>query len=320
MAETTLSRAEAGYRSFVVRVFVDDDRRLAHGEVLHVSSRSRLRFNEWSEAMTFMTTFTDHAEAAPSRHGDASYLFRQPSPEAAAAILPELTAPGPTGARFAAAAHPRAEAGIAVRPASEKRVQAAVKRAIDVTVAAAALLLLLVPMLLIALAIKLDSRGPVIYRQRRVGKGGRPFTMYKFRSMVADADDLMPALADQNEHTLPIFKIRRDPRKTRVGHVLRRLSLDEIPQVFNVLRGDLSLVGPRPPLEREIAAYQPRHWERLSVPQGMTGLWQVSGRSLLNFDEMLELDLAYIETWSVWNDLVLLARTVPAVLSGRGAF
>lgn len=315
MAETTISRPP-GYQSFVIRVFVEDGQRLAHGEVLHVSSRSRLRFNEWSEAMSFMTTFSDSMEEAVVSFSEVPALFRKPALAGSGVV----SAPrADRNSHQAEAAPPRTIPHVAPRP-SEQRLQVAAKRGLDVMVSALALLILLAPMLLIGLAINLDSRGPVIYRQRRVGKDGRPFTMYKFRSMVADADDLMPALAEQNENTLPIFKIRDDPRKTRVGHVLRRLSLDELPQVVNVLKGDLSLVGPRPPLEREIAAYRPAHWQRLSVPQGMTGLWQVSGRSLLNFDEMLELDLEYIESWTLWRDLVLLAKTVPAVLSGRGAF
>jgi lipopolysaccharide/colanic/teichoic acid biosynthesis glycosyltransferase len=144
--------------------------------------------------------------------------------------------------------------------------------------------------------------------------------MFKFRSMVDDADDFMPALLDRNESTFPLFKIFEDPRRTRVGRLLRRWSIDELPQLFNVLKGDLSLVGPRPPLESELAGYRPEHWQRLRMPQGMTGLWQVSGRSLLTFDQMLALDMDYIDNWSVWLDLMVLARTVPAVLSGRGAY
>jgi len=320
VVETVISGPGSGYQSFVIRVFVDDARQFNHGEVLHVSSRSRLRFNEWSEAMDFMTTFSDSGETALHGFSEVPYFLRQPSfAESGAAP----SAPGRANGhpmRAQVTARTQEAARIAARPEREKRVQAAMKRGLDVTVSSVALLFLLIPMLIIAMAIKLDSPGPVIYRQPRVGRGGRPFTMYKFRSMVADADDLMPALAEMNENTLPIFKIRRDPRKTRVGRLLRRLSIDELPQIFNVLKGDLSLVGPRPPLEREIAAYEPRHWRRLSVPQGMTGLWQVSGRSLLNFDEMLDLDLAYIERWTIWLDLVLLMKTVPAVLSGRGAF
>lgn len=315
-----LSRSGSGYQSFVIRVFVDDTSRLNHGEVMHVSTRSRLRFNEWAEAMTFMTTFSDGGDGAAVGLVEANPLLRQP---AAAESATSSNRDQANGRRYYApdTALPRAvPAGIAVHPASQKKLQVAVKRGLDVLVSSVALLILLIPMLLIALAIKLDSPGPVIHRQRRVGKDGRPFTMYKFRSMVGDAEDFMPALAEKNESTLPIFKIRDDPRRTRVGAVLRRLSLDELPQLLNVLEGDLSLVGPRPPLESETAVYSPEHWRRLAVPQGMTGLWQVSGRSLLNFEEMLELDLAYIRSWSVWLDVKLLARTVPAVLSGRGAF
>jgi lipopolysaccharide/colanic/teichoic acid biosynthesis glycosyltransferase len=144
--------------------------------------------------------------------------------------------------------------------------------------------------------------------------------MYKFRSMRMNADDLLPTLAGLNEAAAPLFKIRDDPRKTRVGRVLRRLSIDELPQLFNVLKGDLSLVGPRPPLASELQEYEPAHWQRLAVPQGITGLWQVSGRSLLNFDEMLELDIKYVRSWSLGVDLLVLIRTIPTVLSGKGAF
>lgn len=316
MAETSLSGPASGYQSFVVKVFVDDTQRLDHGEILHVSSRSRLRFNEWAEAMSFMTTFSDCGDAAVALvEGNLSYPHR-----ALAALTSEQGQVRGHRSYAPDATLPLEAPRLGPRPASQKRLQIAAKRGMDVLVSSVALLILLIPMLLIALAIKLDSRGPVIHRQRRVGKDARPFTMYKFRSMVADADDLMPALAASNENMLPIFKIRDDPRKTRVGRFLRRLSLDELPQIINVLKGDLSLVGPRPPLEREVAAYRPAHWRRLSVPQGMTGLWQVSGRSLLNFDQMLELDLAYMEGWTIWRDFTLLAKTIPAVLSGRGAF
>lgn len=321
MAETTLSRPGSGYQSFVIRVFVDDAQRLDHGEVLHVSSRSRLRFNEWAEAMTFMTTFSDSGEVGQIGFFESPLLFRQ-------AVWAE-SLPATSSARVSVNGHAvsAAEASLpatvratVVRPSSRKTWQAVTKRLLDLFVSTTALLFLLIPVAFIALAIKLDSPGPVIHRQRRVGKDGEPFTMYKFRSMVDDAEDFMPALANQNESTLPIFKMRDDPRKTRVGAVLRRLSLDELPQLYNVFKGDLSLVGPRPPLASEIAVYSPEHWQRLSVPQGMTGLWQVSGRSLLKFDEMLELDLAYIANWSLWLDLRLLVKTIPAVLSGRGAF
>ncbi len=195
-----------------------------------------------------------------------------------------------------------------------------VKRAMDILVAGVALLLLSPLMALIALAIKLDSPGPVLFAQTRVGKDGRPFTMLKFRSMVADAESRLAELEDRNEAVGPLFKIRDDPRRTRVGRFLRRTSLDELPQLINVLRGDMSLVGPRPPLPREVEQYQPWHRRRLSVRPGMTGLPQVSGRSNLTFDEMALLDLYYIQNWSPTLDLMILLRTIPHVLLGEGAY
>jgi len=194
------------------------------------------------------------------------------------------------------------------------------KRALDITVAAALLVLAAPLMLLIALAIKLDSPGPVIFRQRRVGKDGRLFTFYKFRGMVADAEARLHEVAHLNEVDGPIFKSRRDPRVTRVGRVLRRTSLDELPQLWNVLRGDMSLVGPRPPLPTEVTRYEPWQRDRLLVPGGITGLWQVSGRNLLGFEDMVRLDLEYITRWSLWLDLRILLRTILVVLTARGAY
>lgn len=198
--------------------------------------------------------------------------------------------------------------------------QGVAKRVLDVTVAAALLVLTAPLLLLIALAVKLDSPGPVIFRQRRVGKNGREFTFYKFRGMVADAEARLHEVAHLNEVDGPIFKSRRDPRVTRVGRVLRRTSLDELPQLWNVLRGDMSLVGPRPPLPAEVAKYEPWQRDRLLAPGGITGLWQVSGRNLLGFEDMVRLDLEYITRWSLWLDLRILLRTMLVVLTARGAY
>jgi exopolysaccharide biosynthesis polyprenyl glycosylphosphotransferase len=195
-----------------------------------------------------------------------------------------------------------------------------VKRALDLVVTSLSLLALGPVMLAIACLIKLDSPGPVFYRQERVGKNGRRFQMIKFRSMRPDADRLLASLQSQNEASGPLFKIRNDPRVTRVGHVLRRLSLDELPQVFNVLNGDMSLVGPRPPLASEVARYEDWQLGRLGAVPGMTGLWQVSGRSELPFHDMVRLDLDYIRNWSFGLDLQILLRTIPAVLASRGAY
>jgi len=195
-----------------------------------------------------------------------------------------------------------------------------VKRAMDVVGAAAGLVLGAPLLALIAVAIRLDSPGSIIFRQTRVGAGGRRFQIYKFRSMYEGAESEVELLRDLNEADGPLFKIQDDPRLTRVGRFLRRTSLDELPQLWNVLRGEMSLVGPRPPIPAEVAGYKAWHEKRLEVRPGMTGLWQVSGRSLLSFDEMVLLDIYYIENWSLWLDLKILLRTVPQVLFGNGAY
>src|SRR5581483_3470349 len=172
----------------------------------------------------------------------------------------------------------------------------------------------------IAILIKLTSPGPIIFVQQRVGRGGNVFTAYKFRTMRLGADEEKENFKHLNEATGPLFKIRNDPRRTPVGGWLRRTSFDELPQLWNVLRGDMSLVGPRPPLSNEVAEYEDWHKRRLEVAPGMTGLWQVSGRSELTFDEMVMLDLYYIENWSPWLDLWILLKTIPALLTARGAY
>lgn len=196
-----------------------------------------------------------------------------------------------------------------------------VKRAIDVAVSSLALLALSPFMLALAVIIKLESPGgPVIFRQPRVGKAGQRFTMYKFRSMRPNAAAERVALENLNEAVGPLFKIREDPRLTRVGRLIRRFSIDEIPQLVNVLRGEMSLIGPRPPIPSEVDQYEDWHKKRLAVSPGMTGLWQVSGRSELDFDEMVMYDIYYIEHWSLSLDFRILLRTIPTVLSGGGAF
>ena len=196
----------------------------------------------------------------------------------------------------------------------------ALKRVFDIVVAGGIVLLGLPVWLLIALLVKTTSRGPVFYVQPRVGMDGRLFGMFKFRSMIEGADEMLDDLADQNEAEGPLFKIKDDPRITPIGRVMRRHSIDEFPQLLNVLRGEMSLVGPRPPLPCETEEYDAYHWRRLEVPPGMTGLWQVSGRSELSFEEMVRLDLFYIENWSVGFDISLMLRTIPAVLMPRGAY
>ncbi|MGW2771093.1 sugar transferase [Streptomyces olivaceoviridis] len=196
----------------------------------------------------------------------------------------------------------------------------AVKGVVD-RMGAALLLLLLAPlMVFVGLLVVADSRGGAFYRQRRVGKDGHEFTMYKFRTMVVGADGARAQLAHRNEGAGPLFKLRRDPRVTRVGTVLRRYSLDELPQLLNVLTGSMSLVGPRPPLPEECAAYDPDIRRRLLVKPGLTGLWQISGRSDLSWEEAVRLDLRYVEDWSLALDTVILWKTLRAVLYGQGAY
>jgi lipopolysaccharide/colanic/teichoic acid biosynthesis glycosyltransferase len=171
-----------------------------------------------------------------------------------------------------------------------------------------------------ALLIKLEDRGPIFYGQDRVGKWGRVFRMYKFRSMVVGADKMKDNLLENNESGGVIFKIKRDPRSTRVGRIIRKLSIDELPQLYNVLKGDMSLVGPRPPVPREVVEYQLSDRRRLEIIPGLTCLWQVSGRSDINFEGQVTLDVQYLESQSLKGDIMLLLKTIPAVLSGRGAY
>ena len=199
-------------------------------------------------------------------------------------------------------------------------LDAALRRALDVVVSAAALLLLLPVLALVALLIRLDSPGPILFVQTRIGKHGQPFPVFKFRSMFTDAEDRLHTVLDANERSGPVFKMKRDPRVTGCGRWLRRCSLDEVPQLLNVLRGEMSLVGPRPALPREVALYTPQQQQRLSVLPGLTGLWQVSGRATLSFEESVALDLAYVSRQSFVLNVSLLLRTIPAVLTGHGAY
>jgi exopolysaccharide biosynthesis polyprenyl glycosylphosphotransferase len=195
-----------------------------------------------------------------------------------------------------------------------------VKKTFDFVVGSLVVLVGLPVWLLISLAIKLDSRGPVLYRDRRIGVGEREFAMLKFRTMVKGAADQQSILEEQNEAGGALFKIRDDPRVTRVGRLLRRFSIDELPQMLNVLRGEMSLVGPRPLPLRDYRQLQPWHRKRYHVLPGITGLWQISGRSNLTFDDLVRLDFYYIENWSIWLDISILVKTLPAVLAGRGAY
>jgi lipopolysaccharide/colanic/teichoic acid biosynthesis glycosyltransferase len=225
------------------------------------------------------------------------------------AIAP--VAPGTLDAYTAALPAPPREHGIYLR---------AGKRCVDFLGALVGLIVSSPVMLLAALAIKIESRGPILYKSVRIGRGGRPFTFYKLRSMVDGADRHRHHLTHLNECDGPVFKMSRDPRVTRVGRLLRTSSIDELPQLFNVLCGDMSLVGPRPPIPEEVVAYQPWQMRRLDVRPGITCLWQISGRSRIGFEEWMRLDLEYIRRRSARMDLLILLRTIPAVLSREGAY
>jgi lipopolysaccharide/colanic/teichoic acid biosynthesis glycosyltransferase len=211
-------------------------------------------------------------------------------------------------------------------PSRSTAAQLILKRSVDVVLALLLLLGLLPVCLLAVEAVWLSSPGPIVFRQQRAGKDGRLFWMYKFRTMVTNGDSQIHAAYYRqlvSGEAAPIdgaFKLARDPRVTRVGRFLRRTSVDEIPQLVNVLTGDMSLVGPRPPIPYETELYGPRERRRLDVVPGITGLWQVSGRSSLSFQEMIDLDLAYIANWSIWLDLKILLLTPLAVLTGTGAW
>ena len=200
------------------------------------------------------------------------------------------------------------------------RPNRAMKRGLDLLISWAALLALAPLLLLTALAIRADSRGPVLFRQTRIGADGAPFTMFKFRSMYADAEARRAALLAQSDRDGICFKAREDPRITRVGRLLRRLSFDELPQILNVLRGEMSIVGPRPALPDEVASYSDRAMGRLAVKPGLTGIWQVSGRADIGFERMVDMDLAYARSRTLMLDLMLIALTFRAVVSGRGAY
>lgn len=198
-------------------------------------------------------------------------------------------------------------------------LQLMLKRLVDMTVSTTILLLSFPLVLLIALAIKATSGGSVLFRQTRCGLSGRLFTLYKFRTMVENAEQRRWELEHLNEMNGPVFKLRRDPRVTGVGRILRRFSLDELPQLWNVLRGDMSLVGPRPPIPEEVARYERWQRRRLSMKPGLTCLWQISGRNQVDFDRWMELDLEYIDSWTPLLDFKILLKTIPVVLTGRGA-
>ena len=196
-----------------------------------------------------------------------------------------------------------------------------IKRLLDILVSASLLVLLLPVFLVVALAIRLEDPGPVLFKQTRVGRWGTLFTMWKFRSMFTDAEERKQALMARNEMAGGVlFKMKDDPRVTKVGRIIRKTSIDELPQLWNVLKGEMSLVGPRPPLPQEVNQYSLADRRRLEVIPGITCIWQVSGRSEIPFDRQVELDVQYIQSQSLWTDLKILLKTVPALLFGSGAY
>lgn len=208
---------------------------------------------------------------------------------------------------------------VALHHRDDRAIPLFAKRVVDFAISLGILVVLAPTFLFVALAVKLDSPGPVLYISDRIGRKGRVFHCYKFRTMVADAERMKAALAAKNERDGILFKMKNDPRITRVGRLLRKYSLDELPQILNVLRGDMSLVGPRPPIASEVARYEVEHFRRLEVLPGLTGLWQVRARQDPSFERYVALDLAYVENWSVWLDLKILVKTAEVVVRGTGS-
>jgi exopolysaccharide biosynthesis polyprenyl glycosylphosphotransferase len=193
------------------------------------------------------------------------------------------------------------------------------KRVIDIVLSSLILIVISPLLLAVAIAVKLDSRGPVFYTSERIGKKGRVFSCTKFRTMVFDAEQRRADVMHMNEREGVLFKISNDPRITRLGRILRKYSIDELPQFYNVVRGDMSIVGPRPPLASEVREYKLSNLRRLDVTPGITGLWQVQARQDPSFDSYISLDVAYIENWSIWLDLKIILRTIGVVLAGTGS-
>lgn len=202
----------------------------------------------------------------------------------------------------------------------DKPFQQAIKRLMDIVLSLTAIILLSPILIIVAILIRLDSNGPAMFKQERVGHKHKPFYMYKFRSMVEDAEERFEEVKDLN-HTNPImFKSSKDPRITKIGKIIRKYSIDELPQLFNILKGDMTIVGPRPPLPRELVNYEKWHHVKFLKPQGLTGLWQVSGRSTIkDFDKVIDLDYEYIKNWNLLLDIKIILKTIPAVLSAKGA-
>jgi len=220
------------------------------------------------------------------------------------------------------AVQPRVENVVDNRPLFHNSTRAynSLKRFFDITASAAAIIILFPFLVATAIAIKLNSRGPVIFSQERMGFKGKVFKMYKFRSMVCNAEQLLKDIESKNEVSGHMFKIRNDPRVTRVGRFIRKTSIDELPQLFNVLKGDMSIVGPRPPIAREVIKYDKWHNLRMSVKPGLTGLWQISGRNNVGFEEMVRLDLKYIRERGFWYDIKIIFKTIPVLMGDSKAY
>ena len=273
---------------------------------------------------------SDVAGAVAVCHADAVAVTTESQPGELPALLGELAGTDVTvlvAPAIADVAGPRTVvrdvAGLPLLHVAEPTLtgpQRAAKELFDRVGAALALLVLAPVFVVIAAAVRIDSPGPVFFRQTRVGRDGRRFSMVKFRTMVVDADRLLADLEDRNEADGLLFKMRADPRVTRTGRVLRRYSLDELPQIINVVRGEMSMVGPRPPLPAEVERYEHHVTRRLLVKPGITGLWQVSGRSDLPWDEAVRLDLYYVHHWSPTMDLTIMAKTFSAVVRAAGAY
>jgi exopolysaccharide biosynthesis polyprenyl glycosylphosphotransferase len=312
---TLLARPDLGYR---VVGYLDDgngENNIGLGRIPHLGGMPDLE-NVFCQYPDLHTVFV----ALPAeRHAQMTRIVQLcQAHEVQSQVVPDLFQMSLHRVEF------RNMAGLpifSVRDVGMSEAAQAMKRVLDIAAVVLLSPLALIAGAIIALAIKIESPdGPILYTAERVGKNGQPFRMIKFRSMVVGADEQKEALEAYNEASGPIFKMRNDPRLTRVGRFIRRLSLDELPQFWNVLLGEMSLVGPRPPLPSEVVHYQPWHRRRLEVKGGLTGMWQMSGRSDLTFDEQCLLDIYYIENWSLALDLRLILQTLPYLLLARGAY
>ncbi|MEX2598240.1 MAG: sugar transferase [Dehalococcoidia bacterium] len=257
--------------------------------------------------------------AAPSRLSQVEQALRPFVTEGSSVYIDLAALQGsPAAGSVTAAGH--GLAAVQFRPNYDSWRYRMVKRSLDLIIAASAIVAAAPLMLLVALAIKLDSPGSILFKQTRVGRNSQPFPMYKFRSMRSDAEALQEDLLTSNEAQGPMFKIREDPRMTRVGRFIRRTSVDELPQLFNVLQGSMSIVGPRPPLPQEVMKYEPWQLRRLELTPGITGLWQVNRSELSSFEEMVQMDIDYTDRWSLGMEMRILAKTPLAVVSAKGAY